>query len=150
MRWWHYVAFVFGLLLGVVFILRRIIRMLRTAVAEAMDRALAGRAPVVRQDWVGYLGKRPAKGGTLRGNGAIALTKDELIFLMAAPRREVRIPLAAIRDVRLPKSFAGRSVFRPLLVVKYATDEGEFERGWVVPDAAKWADAIRGLCGIEG
>ncbi len=75
------------------------------------------------------------------GPAALLLTDLELVFERFFPRREVRVALPSIVDVREE----GRGRRGGILVVEWAKDERFRARGLVleVPDAAGWAEAIR-------
>lgn len=90
-----------------------------------------------------------SKGGKqLRGNGALALTKNDLFFVRAMPVKEYDIPIKFITRVSMPKSFNGKSVFARLLCVQYNTDSGTDAMAWAVKDPEKWKKAIEGLIKI--
>lgn len=80
-----------------------------------------------------------------RGNGALVLTDDELWFCLAAPSREISIPIGAIRAVDIKRSHLGRTVFRPLLAVSFTFQGKDEQVAWYVKDAAKWKAAIEAL-----
>jgi len=148
LQWYHIVALVVGLVLGTLFMLKILLKKIRALIAADMDRELDGKPTMMRCDWANFVGQRPSKGARIRGNGSLALTEKEFIFIMAAPRKLTKIPLGRIKDVNLPKSFAGRTVFKPMLALTYRGNEGDIEGAWVVNDVEKWAAQIRGLCGI--
>jgi hypothetical protein len=79
----------------------------------------------------------------LRGNGILALTREELQYHMFLPKKAWRIPLGRIQEIEHPRSFKGRSVFRELLVVSYRDENGFPERiGILVEDPRQWAADI--------
>jgi len=74
-----------------------------------------------------------SKGGKqIRGNGALVLTKEILYFVRAVPRKEYIIPIRIISEVTMPKSFNGKSIFSPLLCIRYSLDNKEDEIAWAV------------------
>jgi hypothetical protein len=81
----------------------------------------------------------------IRGNGALILTHDKLVFLRIAPEKEYVIPVDSILNVSMPRSFNGKSVFRSLLHIKFAANEGEDEIAWGLKNPEVWKDAIDAL-----
>ena len=63
----------------------------------------------------------------LRGNGTLLLTKDDLVFQLWLPKTEILIPRKAIREVGEVKSFGGKTVFQPLMQLRYSNALGEEE-----------------------
>ncbi len=125
------------------FLLGIIFRSVRQKCAKVV-RARYGGKPLRRMDLhVNYLGVRSGGLGQIRGNGVLVLTEDELWFYRAAPAREYPVPLDAIRGINMPKSFLGKSIFRPLLCVEYDTGDGATDEiGFIVRDPAAWRAAI--------
>ena len=79
----------------------------------------------------------------MRGNGTLVLTESELYFEMLVPRREFRIPLAAIQALETPSSYLGKTNFRPLLKVVFRDESGNSDSmGWLVPDGQGLKRAI--------
>lgn len=74
-----------------------------------------------------FLGLKSLGGWQIRGNGALVLTKDELIFLRAVPEKEFVIPVKSISEISMPKSFNGKSVLAPLLSVRFNFGDREDE-----------------------
>ncbi len=85
-----------------------------------------------------FFGLRSKAALQVRGNGVLALTQRDLVFLLAVPAQELVIPLAAVRTVTLPDSFLGRGAGRPLLCVDFDGPEGPDAAAWAVQDAAEW------------
>ena len=87
-----------------------------------------------------------SKGVTqIRGNGCLAATKDEVLFVMWIPRREIRIPRAWITSVERAKSHLTKSVGRPLLKVGYTNDQGQPDSvAWLVRDLPMWEAVLAG------
>lgn len=127
------------------------------AVALAVVMAAAGRKAArvedeVRQELgdevrrietVGGLGLRSAGRGQIRGTGTLVLTADELLFRQWVPRRETRIPLAAVTEVGRERWWLGKTVGRQLLRVSWSADGGEEDAmAWQVPDLDGWIAEI--------
>jgi hypothetical protein len=101
-----------------------------------------GREDMLQASGANLMGQRARTAGGLKGRGVLVLTRDKLWFGLAVPERELDIPVAAIRSVSLPKSFMGRSIFRELLCVRFASAQGEDEVAWAVREPDKWRQAL--------
>jgi hypothetical protein len=78
-----------------------------------------------------------------RGNGTLVLTDKELYFERWLPRREYRIPLAAIQAIETPSSYLGKTNFRPVLKIVFKDENGQTDSmGWLVSDVAGTQQAI--------
>jgi hypothetical protein len=80
---------------------------------------------------VNYFGQKSKGAGQLRGNGTMLLTDDALVFEMWLLNRDLTIPFSAITGIENPRSFLGKSRFRPLLQVNFTNADGQ-------PDSAAW------------
>ena len=106
--------------------------------------AVAG-ADVVREGHTlsrGLLSGGPA---TLRGNGHLVLAEHELVFVLALPRRMLRIPRDHILGVDLTRTHKGQWSGRNYVRVRFTADDGtedaiafDFPRG----QADDWSAAI--------
>jgi hypothetical protein len=75
----------------------------------------------------------------IRGNGCLAATADEILFVMWFPRREVHIPRRAVTAVERAKSHLGKTVGHTLLRVRFTNEEGRPDSvAWWVSDVARW------------
>ncbi len=82
-----------------------------------------------------------------RGNGALALTRGELYFVMYAPERELRIPLASVQGTSLVRSHLGKAQGVDLLHVRFDDGGADDSIAWRVPNPIDWKtqlDALRG------
>ena len=115
----------------------------RKAVASAV-RSELGESEIVAIDESANCFGLESKGATqIRGNGCLAATRDEILFVMWIPRREIRIPRAWITSVDQAKSHLGKTMGRPLLKVSYTTDQGQPESvAWFVRDLPAWEAAL--------
>lgn len=75
-----------------------------------------------------------------RGTGTLALTTDTLHFELWRPNRSLPIPLNAITNIDVARSFLGKSQFKPLLKVEFTNQDGQV-------DAIAWG--ISGLDNIK-
>lgn len=81
----------------------------------------------------------------VRGNGCLAASQDELLFVMWYPRREILIDRELITSVERTKWHLGKSVFRPLLLVRFADEMGQPDSvAWYVRDLPMWEAALSG------
>lgn len=80
----------------------------------------------------------------IRGNGCLAATDDEVLFVMWVPRREFRIPRDRITAVERATSHLGKTVARPLLRLRYTNQGGQADSiAWFVSDLPAWETALR-------
>ena len=85
----------------------------------------------------------------IRGNGVLILTEYEIYFGMWTPKREIKIPIAAIKSVENPKSFLHRSMFSKLLKITFENNEGETDAvAWCVKDLNLWNSELEKLLRI--
>lgn len=80
-----------------------------------------------------------------RGNGALALTKDELYFMLYVPQRELRIPLSTITAVTHPRSHLGKTGGVKLLHVAFTTSAGPDAIAFRLVDLDGWTARIESL-----
>lgn len=80
-----------------------------------------------------------------RGNGGLVLTGNALHFFMFLPRKQVRVPIAAISEVALTKSHLGKTTPFDLLKVRFSTDRGPDSIAWYLTDPRAWKAQIEAL-----
>jgi hypothetical protein len=103
----------------------------------------AGEA-LLREDDANSFGVESAGKWQVRGNGNLALTKQELLFAQWVPNRLVRIPRDSIIEVRTARSHLGKTVFRDLLKVVWTTEVGTQDSiALWVKDLDGWLEALR-------
>ena len=95
-----------------------------------------------------FFGEKSKGGKQIRGNGAIVLTKNELVFIRAMPFKEYIIPIKSIQRVSMPTSFNGKSVFSKLLCVHYVFEGAEDSMAWAIKNPEKWQGSIEALIAI--
>lgn len=123
-------------------IFRRLLSVFTKGLQEDVERRTADQSVVMQTSNANFFGQTSKGGKQLRGNGALILTRDEISFLMALPRKEIVIPLNRVVSVSLPKSHLGKSIFKPLLRVEYDSLEGRDSVAWAVKEPGKWKTAI--------
>ncbi len=83
--------------------------------------------------------------GQIRGNGVLALTREELWFSQFITGKEIRISLVEIQAVSLVNSHLGKRVFGHQLVkveFQTATATEVDAAAWLVGDPSSWKAAI--------
>lgn len=116
-----------------------------------LERVLEPRiAAVVRTDAVilrdlraNSLGLTSLGAWQQRGNGALVLTGDEILFFQAVPRRDVRVPLSAITEVKTVKGHLGKTYGRDLLYLAFDSPAGPDSIALFVRDLPAWLAALR-------
>ncbi len=98
-----------------------------------------------------WFGRQSQGMAQIRGNGVLVLTRKALWFRRLAPDLEITIPLESIRKISTPRSFLGKSIFRPLLRVDFVTRQGQDDAAaWYVRDLECFYAGLRDLCGPRG
>jgi hypothetical protein len=132
-------------LLGFLLVQRVILAVVRRVLRDDVRRRTQGRE-VIRQTFAANsFGLESLGARQIRGNGALILTREELVFIMAFPRRETSIPLDTIASVSLPRSHLGKTALRPLLHVAFRGPSGDDALGLAVKDPEGWKQAIEQL-----
>ncbi len=121
--------------------LRAVAWMVRKDVA----RLTAGRRVVRRSLTANYFGQESRGRAQIRGNGALVLTEQNLIFVLAAPRRELVIPLAEVTGTALTRRHLGKTIIRRLLRVDWRGAEGPDAVAWAVARPELWVRDIERL-----
>jgi len=107
-----------------------------------MEKRFVGQRIILTALNANFFGQQSKGGMQVRGNGALVLTEIELWFCLAAPEREISIPVSQISKVELKRSHLGKTVFRPLLYVEFSSATGSDSIAWAVQNPGKWKDAI--------
>ena len=90
-----------------------------------------------------FFGLQSRGRGQIRGNGVLALTREELWFSQFITRKEIRIPLVEIQAVSLVDSHLGKRVFgRQVVKVEFQAATGADAAAWLVGDPNGWKTAI--------
>lgn len=113
--------------------------------AAASDvRARLGDSAVLVDESANFFGIESRGKAQMRGNGHLAASADEIVFVMWLPRRELTIPRERVTAVERTRSHLGKSVGRELLRVRFANDAGEPDSvAWLVRDLGAWEAALR-------
>ena len=114
-------------------------RKTRERVAQDVRARLGAGRVLLLEDGANSFGVESKGRAQIRGNGCLAATLDEILFVMWFPRREVRIARSAVTAVERAKSHLGKTVGRPLLRVRFTNDEGRPDSvAWWVADVSEW------------
>jgi hypothetical protein len=115
----------------------------RRAIAAGVRVRLGG-GDVIADEFANFFGVESRGKGQVRGNGHLAASSDEIVFVMWVPRRELAIPRDRVTAVERTRSHLGKSVGRELLCVRFTNDAGEPDSAaWLVRDLAAWEAALR-------
>jgi len=106
---------------------------------QEIEEKFVGKNVILTSRGANFFGQESKGLGQVRGNGVLLLTDKELYFGMWTPKKELRIPLVAVKSVETPKSFLGKSVLRKLLKVVFENDLGDIDAAaWYVKDLNTW------------
>lgn len=118
-------------------------RLRRSAAAEV--RAKLGDAIVAIDEQANCFGVESAGVTQIRGNGCLAATADEVLFVRWLPRKEIRIPRDRIIGVERTSSQLGKTVGQPLLRVRFTDGQGRPDSvAWWVGDLSAWERTLGG------
>ena len=108
--------------------------------AAARVRARLGEDRILlMDDRANSLGIESRGVAQIRGNGCLAATGDEVLFVMWIPRRELLIERERITAVERAGSHVGKTIGRPLLRLRYIDEAGrEDSVAWFVRDLPAW------------
>lgn len=120
------------------------------AKAAASDPAFAGAAVTAPALYGGGEGPQVP---VVRGTGALGLVRgpigDELLFVLAVPRRELHVPLRSVTGASVERALRLRGMYRrtrnahPWLVVRWVDESGvPSAAGFVVADPARWGEVL--------
>jgi hypothetical protein len=105
-------------------------------------RHLAG-LTLLREDDANSFGVESAGAWQVRGNGILALTRHELLFVQWAPSRLLRVPRKSIVEGTTTRSHLGKTVGRDLLKVVWTTELGAQDSiALWVKDLDGWREAL--------
>ena len=75
----------------------------------------------------------------VRGNGCLAATSEQVLFIMWLPRKELRIPRERVTAVERATSHLGKTIGRELLRIRFTNDSGQPDSAaWFVRDLPTW------------
>lgn len=129
----------------VVLVLRRGTRGLRARGRGEIEKRYPLSEVLLAETMAQSFGQQSSGATQLRGSGALALTRDELCFVMYVPTRELRIPLASVETVSLTRSHLGKTQGVNLLHVRYTHEGVEDAMAWRLPNPGTWKQQIESL-----
>lgn len=88
--------------------------------------------------------------GNWRGNGALAVTKDELRFFQFLPQRELALQLPRITGIAIVRSHLGNTTTSELLRIEFTTDRGAGAVAFWLPDPKRLKRKLEELTGVSG
>ena len=122
--------------------LRSLFRRMRRDLEKEMRRRFSDHDLLACDPWVNFVGLKSRGVAQIRGNGILALTRYTLWFLMAVPRKEIRINLNEITGVSLTRSHCGKARLARMLKVEIRTLKGTDAGAWLVKQPEQWVELI--------
>jgi hypothetical protein len=116
---------------------------------KVLEQEFADRNVIKLSPMANFFGQESLGVRQMRGNGTLVLTDDELWFRRLLPKRDYSVPLNTITGVGTKKSHLGKTRFKPLLHVEYATPAGPDSIAWDVPNVDEWVTAVRQAAGMS-
>ena len=114
-------------------------RKTRERVAAAVRTRLGADRILLLEDGANSFGVESGGRWQIRGNGCLAATADEILFVMWFPRREVHIPRSHVTAVERARSHLGKTAGRNLLRVRFTNDDGRPDSiAWWVANLREW------------
>lgn len=116
----------------------------RAAIAGELRDRLGAHRIVALDDGANCFGVESKGKWQVRGNGVLAATNEEIVFIMWLPRREVRVPRGRVTGIERVKWHLGKSVGHTLLLVRFTNEGGRPDSvAWWVRDLDAWETALR-------
>jgi hypothetical protein len=116
-----------------------VFKKMRARAASEVRARLGGDHILLMEDGANSFGVESRGPWQIRGNGCLAATADDLLFVMWFPRREVHIPRATITGVEQARSHLGKTIGYPLLRVRFTNPDGRPDSvAWWVRDVSRW------------
>lgn len=113
---------------------------------QEIEEQFTGKEVLLTSRGANFFGQESKGVNQIRENGILILTDKELYFGMWTPKKELKVPIVAIKDVGNPKSFLGKSVFRKLLKVSFENEIGEIDKAaWYVKALETWTRTLEEL-----
>lgn len=135
------------LIIAIVFLLIMVIKkvllgFVRAKLLSRVEKRFIGQRIIVSDFSANFFGKKSQGLKQIRGNGYLVLTEMELWFGLVMPERELVIPTANIKSVKLTRSHLGKTIFRPLLCIDISSRSGDDTIAWYVKNPKKWKAEI--------
>ncbi|MEJ2294342.1 MAG: hypothetical protein P8Y23_06185 [Candidatus Lokiarchaeota archaeon] len=111
-----------------------------------IEEQFAGKNVLLTSRGANFFGQESKGVNQIRGNGVLILTDKELYFGMWTPKKDLKVPIVAIKDVENPKSFLNKSIFRRLLKITFENDISEIDTAaWYVKALDIWTRELERL-----
>lgn len=111
-------------------------------IAEIHDRLSPGRV-LQLEDGANSFGVESRGKAQIHGNGCLAASADDILFVMWWPRREIHIPRRRVTAVERARSHLGKTIGRELLRVRFTNEEGMPDSiAWWVRDLVQWEQVL--------
>lgn len=146
---WHYggLALAVIILIGLAVLLTWLIRS-QMAIRRAVGERFAGKNVLLIDRTAHFFGLESAGLRQFRGKGMLVLSDEELFFIMLISKSRISIPLPLITGIENPRSFLGKSLFKPLLKVNFRTEQGsEDSVAWYIKDLDQVQDQLEKALG---
>ncbi len=122
------------------------VRRWRAEAQADLDRYLEGRPTVLVADGANLFGVESIGVAQMRGNGILAATDDEVVFVMWKPRKIVRIARDRIDAVETPRSHLGKTTLVKLLKLVYRNEGGDRDSAaWSLRELDPWVELLGGV-----
>jgi hypothetical protein len=124
---------------GLIFWLKIIFRERR----EEVEKRFRQQRIILQHNFAHFYGLQSIGHFQIRGNGILVMTTNELYFLLALPRRELKIPINSILSVSNPRSHLGKSNLCKLLRVDFSSGGKKDAVAWMIGrDFEVWTKVI--------
>ncbi|HEV3472372.1 MAG TPA: hypothetical protein VG408_04095 [Actinomycetota bacterium] len=125
-----------------------LLRKRRRAIAAEVHARL-GEGIVAAEESANFFGVESRGKLQIRGNGFLAASSSQILFIMWLPRRELTILRNRVSAVERTMSHLGKTIGRQLLRVRFTNDAGQQDSvAWFVRDLQAWESAL-GTVGDE-
>ncbi|HEY7874939.1 MAG TPA: hypothetical protein VIG64_07425 [Actinomycetota bacterium] len=116
----------------------------RARIEQELRGRLGDDRVVALEDGANFFGVESKGKAQIRGNGVLAATQDEILFVMWFPRKEIRVRRDRVTALERTRWHLGKSVGRELLRVRFTNDAGQPDSvAWWVRDLAGWERVLR-------
>jgi hypothetical protein len=99
-----------------------------------VEERFRGQKIILQHNFADFYGLESIGHFQAKGNGVQVMTKDELYFRKALPRREFSIPIDSITAVSNPRSHQGKTNISRLLRVEFSGGGSMDAIAWMVGD----------------
>lgn len=111
----------------------------RARVVQEIEASVGRDRILLLEDGANSFGVESQGRWQIRGNGCLAATANEILFIMWWPRREVRIARDSVTAVERARSHLGKYVGHQLLRVRFTNPDGNPDSiAWWVADLERW------------